>query len=466
MRRIAYYIIALALSGCSQWQAPATVTVAANLTPPQWTEHHLNADIVTNWPGIGHYPQLVNYIQEALAYNPQLLSRRQDIDIAVASAQQTEAGQWPQLSALLTGGRQDGGTGVRNSNSINLELNWQLDWLGKLDDLSRAATLDAQYAVLGYRRQQSTTIANISRLWFNLITAQQQAALIDKRQHNLKLNLDIIENGYDQGLNMSLDVYLARADLARARAAKQQQLSELLDARRQLEITLGRYPSASITANGDLNFSQQQVPAGLPSTLLLRRHDIQQSMAKLTASNYRVAHAYKNRFPNLSLSLNGGASSPALNDLLRPESLIWSLFANAAAPLFDAGALAAKQAQQVASARQAAITVTATTLQAFNEVEAALANEATLAKQQIQQQAAQDYFSTAEQLAFEQYLAGISGYITVLESQRSAFDADTNLIAIKNSRIQNRIELLFALGGDIPPDLIHATQEDVDLVSY
>ena len=465
MRKIIYFILAVNLSGCSLFTPPAAIVTDRIITPAQWSTVHLHTDIKTTWQGIAAYPQLTEYIQEALAYNPQLTSERYNIDIAVALVKQTAAGQYPQIDAYLGSGRQRNNQNITNSGSVNIDTGWEIDYLGKLNDLAKAATLDAQQAILNYKQLQSNTIALISQQWFDLIFYQQQLKLINKRQKNLQQNLAIIENGYDQGVKQPLDVYLARADLARAQASKQENLEALKHAQRQLELSLGRYPAASIHANGDLTFAAIPVPSGLPSELIQRRFDIQQVMLALNAENFRIAHAYKNRFPSLSLSLSGGTSSPELSNLLQSNSLVWSLFANASASIFDAGALTAKQAQQTAKTQQAAISVTRVTLQAFSEVETALAAEVTLANRELQQQNAEYYFNIAEQLAFEQYIAGLTDYITVLESQRSAFDAQISLLAIKTTRIQNRIKLLLALGGDIPTSLTVNTEKDLSRVN-
>ncbi|MDX2322357.1 MAG: TolC family protein [Moritella sp.] len=465
MRQIIYFILAVNLSGCSIFTPPIEIVADKLPKPAQWSTVHLHSDIKTSWQGITAYPQLTQYIQEALANNPQLITEQYNIDIAVALVKQTKAGQSPKIDAYLATGRQNNNQNTSNSNSINIDAAWEIDYLGKLDDLAKAAALDAKQAILNYKQRQSNTIALIGQQWFDLIFYQQQLALISKRQQNLQQNLDIIESGYDQGLKQPLDVYLARADLARAQAAKQENVETLKNAQRQLELSLGRYPAAHIRANGDLAFSAKPVPSGLPSELIQRRFDIQQVMLALTAENYRVAHAYKNRFPSLSLSLSGGSSSPELSNLLQPDSLVWSFFANASASIFDAGALTAKQAQQTAKTQQAAISVTEVTLQAFSEVETALATEVTLAKRELRQQDAEYYFSVAEQLAFEQYIAGLTDYITVLESQRSAFDAQTSLLSIKNTRIQNRIKLLLALGGDIPTSLTVNPEKELSRVN-
>ncbi len=54
----------------------------------------------------------------------------------------------------------------------------------------------------------------------------------------------------------------------------------------------------------------------------------------------------------------------------------------------------------------------------------------------------------AEKLAQDDYLAGLAGLVTVLESQRRVFDAKRSLIDLQNLRLQNRIDLYLALGGE------------------
>jgi multidrug efflux system outer membrane protein len=50
-------------------------------------------------------------------------------------------------------------------------------------------------------------------------------------------------------------------------------------------------------------------------------------------------------------------------------------------------------------------------------------------------------------LADERYRTGLETYITVLDSQRSAVQAEGELIAAKRLRLENRVDLYLALGG-------------------
>jgi len=56
-------------------------------------------------------------------------------------------------------------------------------------------------------------------------------------------------------------------------------------------------------------------------------------------------------------------------------------------------------------------------------------------------------YNAAVDLAWEQYGRGLVDIITVLDSQRRAFNAERALLTTENQRLQNRIGLYLALGG-------------------
>ena len=54
----------------------------------------------------------------------------------------------------------------------------------------------------------------------------------------------------------------------------------------------------------------------------------------------------------------------------------------------------------------------------------------------------------AEALSLDQYEDGIVDIITLLDSQRRAFDSQSTLLALQSQMLQNRVDLYLALGGD------------------
>ena len=127
---------------------------------------------------------------------------------------------------------------------------------------------------------------------------------------------------------------------------------------------------------------------------------------------------------------------------------IWNLASNLTKPIFDAGKIKSQVQRAKAQREQAKYQYVQTTLQAFAEVETALAAETFLVKQETALSNAAKEANEAEKLAQDDYLAGLAGLVTVLESQRRVFDAKRSLIDLQNLRLQNRIDLYLALGGE------------------
>ena len=91
-----------------------------------------------------------------------------------------------------------------------------------------------------------------------------------------------------------------------------------------------------------------------------------------------------------------------------------------------------------------------TAINAFREVEDAIDRDASLMEQESLLVIEVKQSTLAEKSAELDYSEGAenSGIIEILESQRRANDARATLINIRNNRLQNRIDLHLALGGD------------------
>ena len=127
---------------------------------------------------------------------------------------------------------------------------------------------------------------------------------------------------------------------------------------------------------------------------------------------------------------------------------IWSLAANLTKPIFDAGKIKSQVDRAKAQQEEARYQYVQTAMQAFAEVETALAAEQYLTGQETALRASVRESGEAQTLALDDYSAGLTDIVTVLESQRRVFDARRALIELQNLRLQNRIDLYLALGGE------------------
>ena len=190
------------------------------------------------------------------------------------------------------------------------------------------------------------------------------------------------------------------------------------------------------------------VPAGLPAQLLERRPDVLAAQNKYLASHRRVNAARKDRLPQIKLTASAGTSSDELKDVLDINNNIWSLAANLTRPILDGGKIKSQIERAEAQREEARYLYVQTALQAFAEVETTLAAEQFLVRQETALRAAVTEAGGAQALALEDYQAGLADIVTVLESQRRMFDAKRSLLELQNLRLQNRIDLYLALGGE------------------
>jgi len=232
----------------------------------------------------------------------------------------------------------------------------------------------------------------------------------------------------------------------RANVAEQEQAQQ--EARAALQLSLARYPDGDLVIDGELPVPVDSIPAGLPSELLTRRPDIQQAWLELLAADAQLAVAHKTRFPSLSLVGSTGVSSVEFADLVSGGASGWSLAFGLTQPLFNAGRLAAQEEQALIRVRIAEQVWLDLVYRAFAEVENAISRTASLDVRYEAQLEAAKNSRAALQLALDQYQRGLVTYTTVLESQRQAFDAAATVVQLKNQRLQNRLVLYIALGGD------------------
>nr|WP_242521744.1 efflux transporter outer membrane subunit [Motiliproteus sp. SC1-56] len=437
------------LTGCLP--GSARPVLAPEFTPPpRWQQPAPEGAVETAWLRRVASPQLRELVIEALAANPDLHRAEARLSEALAQAQVAGAPLKPALDASIEGGRakRSSGGGAADDYSYALTLGYELDLWGKLSDAARAAILDAEAEQQAMRRTRQTLVADLTRDWFAATEALRQRDLSRQLVDNLANSLEVLEEGFRSGLISALDIHLARANLSAERSRLAQREQALGDARRTLAQRLGRYPGASPTVAAELPPFPGPVPVGLPAALLERRPDIRSAHLRLARDEAELARRYKDRFPSLRLSARLGAGSEELGDLFDADQVVWSLLAGLTQPLYDGHRLEALEAAARARADQRVGDYLDTLLQAFNEVESALQQEAALALQVQALSDARLESERAEELAVEQYQAGLVDFITVLEAQRRAFNARSAFLQAQAARWRNRIDLYLALGGD------------------
>lgn len=457
IRRLAFITAGCLLAGCASWRFGAPRERLEIQGPASW---HAAASgnegaISSGWLDAFDTPDLNRAVEDALANN-------QDLKAAAARMRQARESRIAGKARLLPrvgaegsasyGVAENGPAAARESERYGLSLaaSWEIDLWGRLRDLNAAD--DADYAAVqaAYRGARLSLAANAAKAWCNLVAAEQLLQLardtLDSNERVLRAVERLFKGGAGQG---ALDVQLGRTNVASAgRAVK---ATELLrdEAARSFELLTGRYPTATTRAARDLPPLKRRVPAGIPAELVERRPDLAAARARLFASARRADAARKALLPRIALTAASGTPVTRFQDLLDPGFLTSSVLAAFNQAIYEGGALAADARGALAANEALVHDYAQTALEAFREVESALAADLSLAEQELFLIREVEQAALAETQAARDYSDGVNDDILrVLESQGRANDARSGLIRLRNARLQNRIDLHLALGGD------------------
>lgn len=457
-------IVCLLLWGCASTPPVRHPQLEAAI-PPAWFEGEESSPgeasaSLSGWSGLAQ-GAVSALVAEALVHNYDLQSAASRVTMAAARARIAGAPGQPQVSAGGSGSRArrnfvgfpipaSGGQVLSTTTTtygVSLNASWEVDLWGRLRDGQRAALADVTAARADLWGAQLSLTAQVLRTYYGTIEARIQLELARVTVDSYRLSLEQIEQRYDRGLRPALDVHLARANLAAAEAAvaRRRHLQDRVG--RQLEVLLGRYPAGKLAPGEDLPRVDVPVPAGLPAEILSRRPDLVAAERRLAAAGAREQEARKSLYPRLSLTGSSGRSSQELGDLLDGDYSVWNLVANLSAPLLQGGRLRAAVDLAAAGREGALAQYGRSVLQALAEVEGLLAVEEFLAQQEEAIARAAGEAIAARALARDRYGRGLADLITLLEAQRRAFEAESQVLAVRRQRLDTRIDLHLALGG-------------------
>jgi multidrug efflux system outer membrane protein len=444
---IAAIVFSSMLAGCAP---PSQLMLEADSHAPEhWAGQpesipEVQASALDMWLEDLNSPTLKSLVNEGLTQSPTLRSAKAELDQAYYSLIGTRSDRFP-LVSLSVGTEQV--ESENSSTSASLGISWDPDIWGALSAAQKKAQLDYAQADANYRHARLTLVQSIANAWFDLCESQMLLDLYQQQASNLEDDLKTIEEGYRLGLYDALDLYLAKNDVNAQLAQVKQTDQSLLEARRDLEQLVGRYPQGTYSQINELPVLPAITINTLPSEMVAQRPDLNAAWLSVLSADQALAVAYRNRFPKFELSGRFGGSSDSLSTLVDSGLMAWTLGASLAYTVFDAGNL--KADQQSAQANRVALenSYLNDLYTAFKEVENALSAQETLNDQYALYEAAKENALQAEALSFEQYQRGLEEYTTVLEAQRRSISSQTNLISVKKSLLQNRVNLVVALGA-------------------
>jgi len=341
-----------------------------------------------------------------------------------------------------------GGTSHNYRASIGFST-YELDFFGHIRSLNEQA-LQAFLATEEARRSTHITlVTEVANAWLTLQADKERLKLaqdtLQSQQSSYDLNKSRFEIGIATGLDLSqaqISVDTARFDVARYSSQIQQDENALvllvgsnLPSELQPDTKLEQ-----VTALADL-------PAGVPSEVLQQRPDVLQAEHNLEAANANIGAARAAFFPSIILTATAGTASTQLSRLFSAGTGFWAFVPQIVVPIFNAG-------RNRANLKGAEIDRDITLAQyekaiqsAFKEVADSLALRQTLGDQLDAQHSLVDASSESYRLSEARFKSGIDNYLAVLDSQRTLYAAQQNLISVRLSALSNQVTLYKVLGG-------------------
>lgn len=448
----------LLVAGCLSLEPPYTrpaLPVPATYAEAKSTNATSAGQV--SWQSYFSDPVLHRLIDTALDNNRDLRTALLRVDEARALYGIQRADQFPTLGVAADGSRArvpgdlnlTGQPQTSSQYQVGLGMAaWELDFWGRVRNLKDAAL---QTYLASDAAAQAATLSLVTQVANSYLTLRELDERLELTRETIATraeSLRIFRRRYDVGAISKLDLTQVEAlwqqaralgaDLEQTRAAQAHALELLVGAPLALPAQIARL---------DDNAVMRELPAGLPSDLLVNRPDIVAAEHQLLAANANIGAARAAFLPSITLTGAYGTASAELDGLFAGGSRAWNFAPSLNLPIFDAGRR--QSALDLATVRrdQAVASYEKSIQSAFRDVSDALSARRWLAEQVDVLRATVAAQTERARLAQLRYDHGASPYLEVLDAQRDLLAAQQTLMQTRRALLSSRVALYAALGG-------------------
>ncbi len=439
--------LSLMISSCAFYAKPRKVSVKI----PTKFKETINQYTIKNqntyqyWWKSFDDPTLNHFVDLALKNNPSYQIALKNIELSKAYVLENSSILFPNFNLNTSAEKQKLSQRTPTGKFFNIapyttynlsvSASYELDFFGKALSAYRASKENVKLSKKEAIAVKNALILNVVNNYYQIVQNAHYIRLLEKQINIAKKNLELGETNYQAGL-----ISYQGVDSAKNTLETLKQILKTYKAQRNILVNafaylLGEYPE-------DFKFSiygnmpkYLQIPEAIPSKVLIQRPDIQEAMYQMIENAYQKKIALANFFPSFNLTASYGFQSQQLNNLITQPSIAWNFGLNILEPILNWNQYIGQYKASKIELQQSIISYRQTVLNAFKEVDDALAQyKADYYNYQRLQNA---YQNTLDQynMAYANYKAGIIPYASLLTYE-------TNLIQTKQQLLNQELTLI------------------------
>ena len=403
--------------------------------------------------------QLRKLIALALENNRDLRIALLNIERSRAQFQIQRSDLFPKVDATAAGTFQRlaedfSGTGLPvNIHQYNVGLgvsSYELDLFGRVRSLKDQALEQYLASEQARRSVQISLVSQVAVTYLILAADRERLQLAKETLASQQSSYQLTRRRFEAGVSSALDLHQAQTSVDAARVDIARYTTLVAQDENALNLVVGSKVGADLLppSLSETLTALKDLAPGLPSDVLLSRPDILQAENLLKGANANIGAARAAFFSRITLVSSVGVGSDDLGGLFSSSgSFVWKFAPQISLPIFDGGSNRANL--KVAEVdRDIAVAQYEKAIQtAFREVADALAQRGTIDDQLTAQQSLTDATAESYRLSQARYEKGVDSYLQVLDSQRSLYAAQQNLISVRLARLTNLATLYKVLGG-------------------
>ncbi len=459
--------ICLAVASCTPTLAPLVATKAV----PESFGTSLDTINTSNTPWRTYFkdPNLISLIDTALKNNQELQITLQDIEIAKNDVRVRKGLLLPtvglgagagieKVGRYTSQGAGDASTEIKPGKEtpdplsdfkLGAYAHWEVDVWKKLRNSKKAAISRYLSTIEGKNFVVTNLIAEVASSYYELLALDSQLDIV-KQNIALQSNaLEIVKIQKEAARTTELAVQKFQAEVLASKSMEFDILQNIKETENKINFLLGQYPQEIKRDNSNfVSLMPIKTESGIPSQMLANRPDIKQAEMELEAAKLDVKVARAEFYPSLDITASVGLNAFKPSYLFKlPESILYSLAGDIAAPLINRNAIKAEYSSANARQLQALYNYERTILNAYLEISSQLSKIDNIEKSydlKSQQVAA---LNRSIEVSGDLFKSARVDYFEVLMTQRDALETKLELIDTKKEQLNASVLVYKDLGG-------------------